>query len=354
MRLLNSPVLAEHFDIRFLNTTDPGGTEDIGRFSLRNVLNAFEQGLGFMRRLASDKPDAIYVPISRGLWGFIRDLLFLIPARIGGVKVIVHLRAGRFDLMHDNGALGRMVGTLGMRCADRAIVLGETLRGVFGNLVPADEIRVIPNGLDLEGWEAERWQAQRGTGAEFRIAYLANIYHDKGAHVLLAALPAIIERVPNVRVTFAGMLKSREYFAELMAFAQKNGLERYVEFIGQVDDAQKKELFSRSDLAVFVPVKPEGLPWVVLEAMASGLPVIGSPQGTMIEVIADGETGFIVPSGDSAEVARRVVELAGDPELRARLGRASRRRVEERFSEHVNHGRLADVVLESMKLRMSA
>lgn len=349
-RLVQSTVLADYFDLCFLNTTDADGTEDMGRFSMRNVGNAFEQVWRCLRQLIGERPDAIYVPIARGFWGFLRDIFFLAPARLLGVKVVIHLRAGRFDIMHDNGALGRGIARIGLGCADRAIVLGETLRGVFCGLIPEQEIDVVPNGLFIDGWQADSWQAARETsgGDTLRIAYLANIYEDKGTHIMLAALPRIVETIPDVKVRFAGMFKDRAYYARCVEYVREHGLEPYVEFIGQVNDEEKKRLLAGSDIAVFVPVKPEGLPWVVLESMASALPVIGSPQGTMTEVIVDGETGFIIPSGDTEALAEKVKMLALEPELRWTMGQAGRRRLEEHFSEDVNHRRLAEVVLSSI------
>jgi glycosyltransferase involved in cell wall biosynthesis len=350
-RLLESSVLAKYLDVRFFNTSDADGAEDIGKLTLRNVATAFGHTWRCLRQLIVTRPDAIYVPIARGFWGFLRDIFFLVPARMLGVKVIVHLRAGRFDIIHDDGAIGRVVAAIGLRCVHHAIVLGETLRGVFGDAISEREISVVPNGLPIKGWEADVWQAGRESRQDntFRIAYLANIYEDKGTHIMLEAIPLILRSIPDLKVRFAGVCIDPTYQARCFEYVREHGLESYVEFVGEVNDAEKKQFLAESDLAVFVPVKPEGLPWVVLEAMAAGLPVIGTPQGTMAEVIVDEETGFIVPSGQPEPLARQVKKLALDAELRWRMGQAGRHRVESHFSEEVSHRRLAEVVTKTVR-----
>lgn len=342
-------MLHYEFEISFVDTSDRLGFEGIGEFNRNNVRMAFSHCLSCLKILVRDRPDVMYVPIARGFWGFLRDLGFLIPARLLGTRVLVHLRAGRFDVIHDAGPMGRLVARIGTACASRGIVLGEAVRDVFGEFIPDDRIRVVPNGIDLGGWDAESWKSQREQSDRFRIGYVANVYEDKGMHVMLEAMPAIRRAVPNVDLTIAGDFVDAAYHERCEAIIAANDLGECVHLVGRIDMPGKKLLFAQSHLAVFVPIKPEGLPWVVLEAMASGLPVIGTAQGTMAEVIIDRSTGIIVPTADADALARAVVEIAATPELRLRLGAAGRKRVEERFEEEQTHRLLADVALELVR-----
>ena len=345
-RLLESRVLAEHFDIDFVDTSDPGGFDGIGRFGWHNVSMAFRHGARCIRALVSRRPDAMYVPIARGLWGFVRDLLFLIPARALGTHVFVHLRAGRFDIIHDHGWLGRAIAKIGLSGVDQALVLGSSVMRVFGDAVPSDRISIVPNGMNLEGWNASAWSLDRASTSGVRIAYIANLYRDKGIHVMIEAMALLKEQSLDVSVTFAGDWGNDPYRLECMSAVDRHGLRDRVHFAGRVDESQTRKLLAASHITAFVPVKPEGLPWVVLEAMSAGLPVIGSPQGTIPEIVIDGETGFIVPSGDADALASRIAKLSNDPQLRERLGSAGRRRVEEHFTEEKAHRQLAAVVLD--------
>ncbi len=348
VRLVDSSVLKQSFDIDFLDTSDPDGQKDIGRFSLRNVRMALQHGRQCFQLLRDRQIDVMYVPIARGLWGFVRDILFLVPARLIGTRVVVHLRAGRFDLCHDYGAFGALLARFALTSVSRGIVLGESLREVYGDSLDQDRVRVVPNGMDLTGWDYERWAESRRSHSRFSIAYVGNLRHDKGAHVMLEALPAIRRAIPDVKVTFAGKWGSVGYRDLCMKLVAAGDLQEAVTFIDGIDESGKKELLAASDLSVFVPVMPEGAPWVVLEAMSAGLAVVGTPQGTMHEVIVDGETGYIIPPSDPDALARRVVDLARDRKKRERLGREGRARVEAFYTVDVTDRTLREVAIEAL------
>jgi glycosyltransferase involved in cell wall biosynthesis len=101
------------------------------------------------------------------------------------------------------------------------------------------------------------------------------------------------------------------------------------ELLGERDDVA--EQLARADVFV-LSSRSEGLPMAILEAMAAGLPVVATAVGGIPELVADGETGLLVPPGDADALAEALRRLVADPELRRRLGDAARTRVEERFS----------------------
>ena len=86
-------------------------------------------------------------------------------------------------------------------------------------------------------------------------------------------------------------------------------------FLGGVNHENIPELMSAADIFV-LPSLSEGFPLVLVEAMASGLPVIATNVGGLPEIVKEGETGFLVPSQDSKQLAQRIIRLIGDNELR--------------------------------------
>ncbi len=333
--------MLEAFDLLFLDLSDREGVEGIGRFNLHNVRVALCHAFRAIGIVLRHRPALLYIPIDRGLWGFLRDIAIMLPARLLGVRVVAHLRAGRFDLIHDFGLVGRLVARFGLSIIDRMLVLGESLRGIFGDLLPPDRIRVVPNGIDLEAWPPPAPLPHRRTPT---IAYLGNLFQDKGAHVMLTALPSIVARFGDVVVEFAGDWVVDEYRRHCLGLVKRLGIARHVRFLGRVDDQEKRDLLQRSDLLVFVPVRPEGSPWVVLEAMAAALPVVGTPQGTMGETIVDGVTGFLVMPDDPFSLADRVIRILRNADLRAEMGRAGRERIEQVFAESRTIERLIDAI----------
>lgn len=335
------------FRLEHADTSDPNGESDIGRFTMHNVSEALSQLWRFWRLLARTRPACVYISIARGLWGFLRDAMLILPARLAGAKVVVHLRAGRFDLIHDCGPVGRLLARVTFPSVSKALVLGESVRDVFGRYVPADRVEVVPNGMNLEEWP--RPEENRSRAVALRIVYLANLFHDKGAHVMLRALPEVLASAPGTTVTFAGGWHDDAYRRHCEELVSRGGLADSVCFAGVVRGEEKRALLTGADVVVFVPVAPEGSPWVVLEAMACARPVIGTPQGTMRETIVDGRTGYLVPVDDERALAERLSMLAHDPELRASLGRCGRERVEELYSEAAAHARLAGALLDTLR-----
>jgi len=112
----------------------------------------------------------------------------------------------------------------------------------------------------------------------------------------------------------------------------RSGHSSSFEFLGEVDRHEVTRLLYGSDVLV-LPSENEGLPMVIIEAMAAGLPVIASRGvGTIPDVVIDGETGILVPPREPGAVAEAIVKLASDPELRRRMGQAGQLRYKHEYT----------------------
>jgi len=105
------------------------------------------------------------------------------------------------------------------------------------------------------------------------------------------------------------------------------------------------DLYARADIFVF-PTQADVLPLAIMEAMASGLPVITTEVGGLREQVQNGVTGFVVPLNDSAALAAATLRLVRDPALRKVMSTAARRAAEEKYNASVNYQRLLDVCKE--------
>jgi O-antigen biosynthesis rhamnosyltransferase len=191
-----------------------------------------------------------------------------------------------------------------------------------------DKTSVIPIGLDPAGYPATRpetlarWRNSLGEGF---FLFIGVIRYYKGLHILLDALSET--RLPTV-IVGAGPIEG-----ELRSRARELGLD-HVKFLGLIPEEDKVALLELSAAVVFPShLRSEAFGVTLLEGAMFGKPMISSEIGTGTSYInVDGETGLVVPPDDARALRAAMLRLHGDPALRARMGRAARRRFEDRFT----------------------
>jgi glycosyltransferase involved in cell wall biosynthesis len=193
--------------------------------------------------------------------------------------------------------------------------------------IPHDKVVVIPNGVDLERFRpgnkaAARSHLRVSTDA-FVVACVGRLHPQKGHRYLFDAMVATRSRIPGLLCLMAGDGPLR---GVLEAEVQRRGLETACRFLGVQDPIQP--VYDAADVTV-LPSLYEGMPNVVLEAMAMGCPVIATAVEGSVDLVEPGVTGLLVPPADAPALGRALLELAGDPE-RCRAMRAAARIAAER------------------------
>jgi glycosyltransferase involved in cell wall biosynthesis len=181
---------------------------------------------------------------------------------------------------------------------------------------PAAVLPNVTGGAPVEARVPAAVGAERGA-----LLFVGRLRLRKGVEVLLHALAALPEAPP---LWIAG---DGEHRAALERAAAALRLGARVRFLGRASAAEVRGLLERAR-ALVVPSIYEGMPLVVLEAMAAGLPIIASRVSGIPEVVVDGETGWLVPAESPAALALALCELLADPAAAARRGAAGRARVE--------------------------
>lgn len=221
-----------------------------------------------------------------------------------------------------------------LRLVDRVVCVSEGVRASFQRAgVPVRLLHVIHNGIALPlrvpSPPAARERLRTALGLrpdDHLVLTVGRMTEQKGYGDLLEAIPAVIRHVPQARFLWAGDGPLRE---ALRARIRAQRLAAHVHLLGRRDDVPG--LIAAADLFV-LPSRFEGLPLAALEAMAAGVPVIGTRVCGLSEVIGDGVTGRLVTARDSVALAAAIQATLEQPGIAAAWGRTGRLRVEREFS----------------------
>jgi len=206
-------------------------------------------------------------------------------------------------------------------------------QGVLAGGVSSNRVRTLYSGVDCSALVSSKGnydvRAQHGVPRDaLLIGTIANLLLLKGYEVILDALPAVLAALPTVHYLIIGG-GGAEYCTRLKAIAVERGIAERVHFAGFQESVGS--YLSALDLYVHPSLK-EAFGLAVVEAMAMGKAVVATTTGGVPEVVAQGETGLLVPPGDVESLAKTVVSLLQDRARREQMGRCGRARAQERFS----------------------
>lgn len=210
-----------------------------------------------------------------------------------------------------------------IRSAAFVVCTSDFVRAQMMQLVPLGEwpkLRVVRVGLDPDAFHPPGTRAGAGP---LRLLTVAQLVRRKGHAVLLEALALLRAQGVDVTATFVGDGPERESLERLAAHLRLD-----VRFAGAVGQGELGVYYADAQLFC-LPTFAEGLPVVLMEAMASGLPVVSTSVMGVPELVEDGESGLLVSPGRKDQLADAIARLASAPELRERMGSAGRRAVVE-------------------------
>lgn len=250
-----------------------------------------------------------------------------------------------------------------LRLVDGAVALSNHERKVLIQLgLPSKRITVLPNAVDLELFQRRGEAAKRRGGDDVTapeaesvalrqrfiaastiqnrmVLFIGQLIGRKGFDLLARAMPAVVREVPEAQFVFVSHYRRGE--AELRRIVREGGVERQLQLLGAVDEAEKIALLHVADVVV-APSRYEGFGIPLIEAMAAGRPVITTDVPAGNEVVRHERTGLLVPYDDPAALAAAIVRVLRDQVLAGRLGENGRREVAARYAADVLAAQLED------------
>jgi colanic acid/amylovoran biosynthesis glycosyltransferase len=310
-------------------------TENLDRFPVKEVIRfpdryLFEPRLAVLAAANVKKrfsPDLIHAHFG---WSGLRMLLLKQFLRIpmvvtfGGRDVGAQMRLPYFDRLY------RVL----LDATEQIVCVSSDLRDKLADIgVPKDAVRVIYRGTNVDQFS---WQdrSKRDPSRPVRILMVGRLVEKKGHRYAFEALAELAQRGVPAELVVVG---EGEDYSKIRGLRRRLGLRRLVEFAGSTNHAGVRRHMEDADLLLHCSVTPEsgdieGIPNVVVEAQAMGLPVVGTRHGGIVEAVRDGQTGLLVDERDVKSLVGALEALICDRERRLEMGRHARAFVERDFN----------------------
>ena len=252
---------------------------------------------------------------------FVTNFLGLLAARLAGARMVVN----RVDLGHERPGFGPLRRRVEKLVSARADVVCANAEAVARLCISQEgcspeRVVVVRNGIDLRRFDELAARAAEGPVPEGGpiVAVVANLWPVKDHRTLIEAAALVQRRIPDVRFALVGDGPERDHLQRRIG---ELGLRDAVHLLGTRYDVPA--ILARSS-AFCLPSRAEGLSNAIMEAMAAALPVVATDAGGNAELVRHGSTGFVVPIGDAASMAARLVDVLSDPRLARQMGRRGR------------------------------
>jgi len=210
----------------------------------------------------------------------------------------------------------------------------DMLTAIKKKIIPKNKIIWISNGIDINKFNIfpnQEFKHSLGFSDQDKIiTFIGRLIKAKGIEDLFLAMPKIIKFIPNAKLLVVGAALysvRRKINKKLISFLIRDK----ICFIGWRNDIPN--LLSITDLFTLPSYYPEGMPRSILEAMATGKPVVATNIRGCREEVIDGETGLLVPIKNTEALADAIIKILSNPELAKKMGQAGRKRVIEKFDE---------------------
>lgn len=296
------------FDLKRLESRGGGHIAFSPLFLARAVAKIFHEAL--RGRLA-----VVHLNLAEG-GSVYRKAALLAATKLAGGRVLLHLHAAQIRQFHDSmGPAGRLLLRWMFRSADHCVVLGDVWRRwVIDTFdIRANRVGIVYNGVPATP-PTPRATPRDGS---FHLLFVGNLLERKGVKDLLRAFATPAIKARDIRLTLAGGGPVDLY----RTLAAELGIAERVTFTGWVSQRDARSLMVDSD-ALILPAYDEGLPLVILEALASRTAVICTPVGSIPEVLENRTTALFVTPGDEAGIANAIVTLIDGPAIRDELSTA--------------------------------
>lgn len=303
-QLIGSALVEEYQLIHF-----QVGSEGMYESTLQKLLRFLFSPFALAAKIIMVAPDVVHLNTSLEQKSFWRDAVYLVVAKLFRRSVVYQVHGGELPELFFGGnqiLTGFLRWLLSL--PDVVVLLASVEHDAYQRFSTFKRLLVIPNAIDLDDY-ADQGGKQFDSGV-IKLGYIGRLAHNKGVFEAIDALNILHKAgVENVSLTIAG---SGPAEADLREQVISQGLDKEVTFAGALFGEKKNSFWRQTDIFVFPTFHREGLPYTVLESLASGTPMVTTRVGGIADVIKDGVHGVFVEPHDAEAVAVAIKSMIED------------------------------------------
>ncbi len=327
MQIIMQSELNNSYTLVPINTNVHTSLDTLGKLSFSKLKKNLVMYFNLYHTIKATRPQCAVIPVSQTTIGFIKDAVFIWICQLMRVKVLVHLHGSvLLDWYNKSNFIAKKITATTLANTNGAIVLGNNLKYIFAPFLPLYKIYAVPNGANYT------FESTTTTTTKLQILYLGNLQATKGITDLMQALVVLKQQysIP-FECTVIGAWRDDATKNHCTQLVTNNALP--VTFKGVVTGVDKNKYYQQANVFVFAPRAPEGHPWVIVEAMAAGLPIISTNKGAITESVIEGYNGFIVPDSAPTHIAQQLNELYTNQQLLTTMSTNSLAHYKANFTE---------------------
>ncbi len=345
---LLSSSLPDKVDLLFVETSSQKRVlSQAGIFNFSNLVWAMEDCIRFAKAAIKHRPQVTHIATAFGL-SFVKHSACVAIARLAGSRVLLHHHCGLDPLYTDKSRWWRWYFRQVIRLTNGVVALSKEWHRLV-DIVPGCKVYDLPNAIDLSEYRAiaQGRGAVEASPARLNVLYMGYLGRNKGTFELVEAAKKIADKGLPVFFDLVGedlQPGDKEQIKQMVAQA---GLEETVRVHPPASGAEKIEFFRKADILAY-PSYSEGMPIAIIEAMASGLPIVATRVGGIPDQIENGVNGILIEAGSADQLASALEKLVSSPDLRTSMRENGCRIAMEKYDVEVLVPRLVRIYQETI------
>lgn len=316
---LLSSSLPEKVDLLFVETSSQKrGLSQTGTFSLSNLIWALEDCIRFTKAVNKHRPQITHIATAFGL-SFVKHSVCVIIARLSGSRVLLHHHCSLVSLYTNKSQWWKWYFRQIIRLTNGVIALSKEWQQL-ATIVPGCKVYDLPNAIDLSAYReiAQDRRVEGKNPPQVNVLYLGYLGRNKGTFELIEAAKEVADKGLPICFDLVGEELGYGEKEQLKQKIAQSNLNNIVTLHSPATGTEKISFLRKADIFAY-PSYSEGMPIAIIEAMASGLPIIASNVGGIPDQVEDGVNGILVDAGRVDQLANALETMSSNPALRSSM-----------------------------------